>query len=171
MKSTSNSSEASSSVLDSSSPLGEDTLPWRSFGVNISGRLQGLSCDALKTGWTLTIQGGRPSSRYELVPLRALMRKGPSHLGTSLRLLCSSGRFLVCNMTYWPTLNSRCLWRLSYCCFCESWDFAICSCASPTRFLTLVAKSSDCGCVVSVPIARSIGKAMLSPYNSSNASS
>ena len=35
--------------------------------------------------------------------------------------------------------------------------------------LTLVAKSSDCGSVVSVPIARSIGKAMLFPYNSSNA--
>ena len=33
----------------------------------------------------------------------------------------------------------------------------------------MVAKSSDCGCVASVPIARSIGKAMLSPYRSSNA--
>ena len=169
MKSTSNSLEVSSSVLGSSSPLGGNTLPRRSFGVEISGRLQGLSCDMLKTEWKLTIQGGRSSSRCMLVPLQALMQKGPSHLGASLRLLCSSGRFLVCNMTYWPILNSRCLWRLSYCCFCESWDFAICFCASRMRLLTLVAKSSDCGCVVSVPIARSIGKAMLSPYTSSNA--
>ena len=169
MKSTSNSSEASSSVLCSSGLVGVDTLPGRSDGVETSGKVYDLTWDTLKTGWTLTIQGGRPSSRYALVPLRALMRKGPSHLGASLHLLCSSGRFLVCNMTYWPILNSRCLCHLSYCCFCESWDFAICSCASRTRFLTLVAKSSDYGCIVSVPIARSIGKAMLSPYNSSNA--
>ena len=169
MKSTLNSSEASSSVLGSSCSVGVDTLPGRSDGVGTSGKMYGLSWDMLKTGWTLAIQGGRPSSRYVLVPLQALTQKGTSHLGASLRLLCSSGRFLVCNMTYWPILNSRCLWHLSYCYFCESWDFAICSCASRTRFLTLVANSSDCGRVVSVPIARSIGKAMLSPYNNSNA--
>ena len=153
MKSTSNSSEASSSVLGSSGLVGhsaQDTLPGRSDGVDTSGKVYGSSWDTLKTGWTLAIQGGRPSSRYALVPLQALMQKGPSHLGASLRLLCSSGRFMVCNMTYWPMLNSRCLWCLSYCCFCESWDFAICSCASCTRYLTLVAKSSDCGCVESV---------------------
>ena len=39
MKSTSNSSEASSSVLGSSGLVGVDTLPGRSDGVEISGKL------------------------------------------------------------------------------------------------------------------------------------
>ena len=37
-------------------PLGGDTLPGRSLErVEISGRLQGLSSDMLKTGWKLAI--------------------------------------------------------------------------------------------------------------------
>ena len=140
MNLTSNSSEASSSILSSSFPVGVDTLPGRSDGVETSGKLYGLSWNTLKTGWMLAIQGGRESSRYTLVPLQALTQKRSSHLGTSLRLLYSSRRFLVCNMTYWPMLNFICLFCMSYCCFCKSCDFAICSRASRTRCLTLVAK-------------------------------
>ena len=53
MKSTSNSSEAASSVLGSSGLVGVDTLPGRSDGVETSGKLYGLSWDTLKTGSSL----------------------------------------------------------------------------------------------------------------------
>ena len=71
MKSTSNSSEAVSSVLGSSGLVGVDTLPGRSDRVETSGKVYGLSWAMLETGWTLAIQGGKPSSRDALVPLRA----------------------------------------------------------------------------------------------------